>query len=217
MLRVTSLQQVKNNIRRYQIEIASHRPLRDRVAYVRAWYAEKTADGWTFAPSKFAGYQLSSTADYLAESGNAGQRDGRETERLLAKWYEVVEPHSPLGRELWDALNAFLAGFGQAPNKLARINRPKDLFAADDARLRRSDDRSDELLKRIAVNREICGGRPRIKGTRMRVVDVVEAIAQGATREELLRDFDYLTADDIAAALLYAARAADHRIVRTAS
>ena len=40
----------------------------------------------------------------------------------------------------------------------------------------------------------------------MRVADVVEALAHGATQQQLLADFDYLTADDIAAALLYAAR-----------
>ncbi len=50
----------------------------------------------------------------------------------------------------------------------------------------------------------------------MRVADIVEAIAHGATPQELLVDFDYLTEQDIAAALLYAARATDHRIVRTA-
>lgn len=50
----------------------------------------------------------------------------------------------------------------------------------------------------------------------MRVTDIVEALANGATREELLHDFDYLTAEDIAAALLFSARAADHRVVQTA-
>ena len=74
---------------------------------------------------------------------------------------------------------------------------------------------ADDLLSRITSDPEICGGRPCIKGTRMRVADIVEAIAHGATQEELLADFDYLTADDIAAALLYASRATDHRVVRT--
>jgi uncharacterized protein (DUF433 family) len=72
------------------------------------------------------------------------------------------------------------------------------------------------LLDRISSDPEICGGRPCIKGTRMRVADIVEALAHGATQQQLLADFDYLTAEDIAAALLYAARATEHRIVRTA-
>ncbi|HEX3936704.1 MAG TPA: DUF433 domain-containing protein [Xanthobacteraceae bacterium] len=74
---------------------------------------------------------------------------------------------------------------------------------------------TNDLLARIGSDPAICGGRPCIKGTRMRVTDIVEAIAQGASQQELLADFNYLTADDIAAALLYAARATEHRIVRT--
>ncbi|HEX4042154.1 MAG TPA: DUF433 domain-containing protein [Xanthobacteraceae bacterium] len=75
---------------------------------------------------------------------------------------------------------------------------------------------TNDLLDRISSDAAICGGQPCIKGTRMRVTDIVEAIAHGASQQELLADFDYLTADDIAAALLYAARATEHRIVRTA-
>ena len=74
---------------------------------------------------------------------------------------------------------------------------------------------ADDLLNRITSDPEICGGRPCIKGTRMRVADIVEAIAHGAPQKGLLSDLDYLTADDIAAALLYASRATDHRVVRT--
>ena len=72
------------------------------------------------------------------------------------------------------------------------------------------------LLDRITSDPDICGGRPCIKGTRMRVADIVEALAHGSTQQQLLADFDYLTAEDIAAALLYAARATEHRVVRTA-
>jgi len=75
---------------------------------------------------------------------------------------------------------------------------------------------TSDLLDRISSDPTICGGRPCIRGTRMRVADVVEALAHGTSQQELLADFDYLTSDDIAAALLYAARATEHRIVRTA-
>jgi uncharacterized protein (DUF433 family) len=75
---------------------------------------------------------------------------------------------------------------------------------------------ASDLLNRISSDPASCGGRPCIKGTRMRVADIVEAIAHGATQQELLADFDYLTEDDITAALLYAARATEHRIVRSA-
>ncbi len=75
---------------------------------------------------------------------------------------------------------------------------------------------TNDLLKRISSDPAICGGRPCIKGTRMRVADIIEALAHGASQQQLLTDFDYLTAEDIAAALLYAARATEHRVVRTA-
>lgn len=72
------------------------------------------------------------------------------------------------------------------------------------------------LLERITSHPDICGGRPVVRGTRMRVVDILEALAHGATREDLLTDFDYLTTDDITAALLYAASSTDHRVLRSA-
>lgn len=50
----------------------------------------------------------------------------------------------------------------------------------------------------------------------MQVADIVEAIANGASRQELLADFDYLADEDVTAALLYAAQATDHRVIRTA-
>lgn len=75
---------------------------------------------------------------------------------------------------------------------------------------------AEHLLNRISSDPAICGGRPCIKGTRMRVADIVEALAHGASQRQLLADFDYLTAEDITAALLYAARATEHRVVRTA-
>lgn len=50
----------------------------------------------------------------------------------------------------------------------------------------------------------------------MRVSDVVEMLASGATRPEILADYPYLADEDIAAALAYAARAADHRVIRAA-
>jgi len=75
---------------------------------------------------------------------------------------------------------------------------------------------AEHLLDRISSDPAVCGGRPCIKGTRMRVVDIVEALARGASQQQLLADFDYLCAEDLAAALLYAARATEHRVVRTA-
>lgn len=70
--------------------------------------------------------------------------------------------------------------------------------------------------QRIVINPEVCGGRPIVAGTRMRVVDVLEMLAAGASEAEIVADFPFLEAADIRAALAYAARAVDHRIVTAA-
>lgn len=71
-------------------------------------------------------------------------------------------------------------------------------------------------LERITVDPEICGGRPCIRGLRIRVKDVLEMLAGGATAEEILADYPYLESDDIRAALEYAAAQADHPVIRVA-
>ncbi len=70
---------------------------------------------------------------------------------------------------------------------------------------------------RIVTNPEVCGGRPIIAGTRMRVADVLGMLAGGASEAEIIADFPYLSAEDIRACLAYAAEAVDHRIVRSAA
>ena len=74
----------------------------------------------------------------------------------------------------------------------------------------------ESRLDRITSDPEICGGRPCIRGQRIRVTDILDLLAGGATRAEILSDFPYLEEDDITAALEYAARAVDHPIIRTA-
>ncbi len=73
--------------------------------------------------------------------------------------------------------------------------------------------RESELLVRITIDPEQCGGRPCIRGMRIRVVDVLELLAAGDTPEAILADYPYLEPDDIAASLLYAARQLDHPVV----
>lgn len=72
------------------------------------------------------------------------------------------------------------------------------------------------LLGRIAVDAAICGGKPCIRGTRMRVSDVLDLLASGASRQEILADYPYLEDDDISAALEFAARQSDRSIIVTA-
>lgn len=58
---------------------------------------------------------------------------------------------------------------------------------------------------RIAVYPSICGGRPIVTGTRVRVSDILEMLAGGAGVDEIVADFPYLSADDVRAVLGYAA------------
>ncbi len=62
----------------------------------------------------------------------------------------------------------------------------------------------------------MCGGRPCIRGLRIRVKDVLEMLASGMTKEDILNDFPYLEAGDIFAALEYAAKQVDHPILQAA-
>lgn len=48
-------------------------------------------------------------------------------------------------------------------------------------------------LERIMVNPEVAHGRPTVRGTRMRVSDVLSLLAAGADEAEILEDYDYLT------------------------
>jgi uncharacterized protein (DUF433 family) len=72
------------------------------------------------------------------------------------------------------------------------------------------------VLSRISIDPDICGGRPCIRGTRMRVSDLIEMLASGASQSDILADDDYLTEEDISAALAYAAQATNHRVITTA-
>ena len=67
-------------------------------------------------------------------------------------------------------------------------------------------------LHRITVNPAVCGGRPIIRGMRIRVKDVLDLLAAGSTRAEILADYPYLEDEDITAALQFAARQSDHPI-----
>ena len=71
-----------------------------------------------------------------------------------------------------------------------------------------------ELLKRITVEAGKCGGRPCIRGLRIRVSDILELLAAGASFEEILKDHPSLQREDILAALEYAAHQADHAVLR---
>jgi len=63
-----------------------------------------------------------------------------------------------------------------------------------------------ELMDRITVNTEQCGGRPCIRGMRIRVIDVLDLFAAGLSADQILEEMPDLEMDDLKAALQYAAR-----------
>ena len=69
---------------------------------------------------------------------------------------------------------------------------------------------------RITTNPEVCGGRPCIRNLRIRIRDILDLLAAGASRDEILQDYPYLESEDITAALEFAARQSDHPILRSA-
>ncbi|XHS00450.1 hypothetical protein ACFB49_20480 [Sphingomonas sp. DBB INV C78] len=69
---------------------------------------------------------------------------------------------------------------------------------------------------RIAIDPAICGGRPIVAGTRVRVTDVLEMLAGGANEAEIVEDFPYLSPEDVRACIGYAAQALDHPVVLAA-
>lgn len=68
-------------------------------------------------------------------------------------------------------------------------------------------------LHRITVKKGVCGGRPVVRGLRIRVQDILELLAAGASRAEILSDYPDLEDGDITAALEYAARQLDHPVL----
>jgi len=69
-----------------------------------------------------------------------------------------------------------------------------------------------DLADGIVSDPDVCGGRPRIAGTRITVSDILAALATGDSVDELVADFPYLSREGVQAALRYAADNFDHRV-----
>ena len=70
-----------------------------------------------------------------------------------------------------------------------------------------------EVAERITVDPEQCGGRPCIRGLRIRVVDVLELLAAGLSPEQVITELPDMEPADVIAALRYASRRLDHPIL----
>jgi len=70
-----------------------------------------------------------------------------------------------------------------------------------------------QLLERITINPKQCGGRPCIRGMRIRVSDVLDLFAARLSADEILTEIPDLEADDLKAALSYASHKLDHPVL----
>ena len=70
-----------------------------------------------------------------------------------------------------------------------------------------------EMGPRITVNPKQCGGRPCVRGMRIRVSDVLDLFAAGLSSEQILADLPDLEAEDLKACLNYARRRIDHPVL----
>jgi uncharacterized protein (DUF433 family) len=68
------------------------------------------------------------------------------------------------------------------------------------------------LAHRVVANPEVCGGRPTIEGTRVRVTDILSALAAGDSADDIVEALPYISHDDIKAALSYAALSLDNKV-----
>jgi len=73
------------------------------------------------------------------------------------------------------------------------------------------------MIDRVEINAEVMQGKPVIRGTRIPVELLLRKLAEGATNEDLLDAYPRLVADDIRAALAYAADTIAHETVMALS
>ena len=70
-----------------------------------------------------------------------------------------------------------------------------------------------EVAERITVEPEQCGGRPCIRGMRVRVIDVLDLLANGLSTDQILEEMPDLELEDVYASLRFASRRLDHPVV----
>ena len=72
---------------------------------------------------------------------------------------------------------------------------------------------TSNLLGRITVSPDHCGGKPCVRGMRIRVSDVLDLLASGLKPEEIVLELPDLEVDDVKASIQYAARRLNHAVL----
>ena len=84
---------------------------------------------------------------------------------------------------------------------------------ADAVRVYPDESEAMTVAERITVDPKQCGGRPCVRGLRIRVSDVLDLLAAGLTLSQVLEELPDLEREDVAACLRFASRRLDHPIV----
>ena len=74
-----------------------------------------------------------------------------------------------------------------------------------------------DLLSRITSRPGLCGGKPTIRGMRIRVTDVLDLLSNGFSFAEVLEELEDLELDDIRACIMYASRKIDYPVLHGAA
>ncbi|MBZ9857063.1 HNH endonuclease [Mesorhizobium sp. CA13] len=124
---VDALEQVTDNIRQYNRDLATSPELQNRLGNHIDWYAIPDGpDGWLFGPSKFIGYRDMNAERYLKSRENNAELHGWDTE---AKATPLNDAFALVDRatdsEIFNQLNRYLATFGKQPNARAKLKRLK--------------------------------------------------------------------------------------------
>jgi hypothetical protein len=131
MILVTNETQVVENIYTFNKEVETYldnnqdapiNTLVNNIPHYRAWYCiyDKESKTHLFAPSKYIGYKGMNASFYHKE--NTTGLDGRQTESVLANWYEQIPSFHPQYEDLSEKLRGFCSRFGKKPNSLFRIS-----------------------------------------------------------------------------------------------
>lgn len=72
-----------------------------------------------------------------------------------------------------------------------------------------------ELLNRITIRPDLCGGRPTIRGMRIRVSDVLDLLANGLSPDDIVEELPDLELEDVRACLVFVSRRIEHPILTT--
>jgi len=70
----------------------------------------------------------------------------------------------------------------------------------------------EELLGRVVVDPKVCAGKPCIRGTRIHIAIILDALAEGLTPAEIIDHYPHLAPEDIRAATAYAAELARENV-----